>query len=86
MATGRAKDYLHPMDTPSPAEPADMTHSETEAERRDRIAWEAEGIAKARASVAAGYYVTSAEVKAWIDSLGTDRPLPPPYPRHPRPR
>lgn len=60
--------------------------AETDAERESRIAWEAEGIAKARASVAAGYYATSAEVKAWIDSLGTDRPLPVPYPRHPRPR
>lgn len=61
-------------------------HPETEADRQRRIAWEAEGIAKARASVAAGYYATSAEVKAWIDSIGTDRPLPVPYPRQPRPR
>jgi len=67
-------------------EPAPLTHDqETEAER-DRLAWEAEGIAKARASIAAGMYATSAEVKAWIDSLRTDRPLPVPYPRHPRRR
>lgn len=59
---------------------------ETEAERQARLAWEAEGIARARASVAAGYYATAAEVDAWIDSLGTDKPLPVPYPRHPRPR
>lgn len=48
--------------------------------------WEAEGIAKARASTAAGYYATSAEVNAWIDSLGTDNPLPVPYPCQPRSR
>jgi predicted transcriptional regulator len=40
----------------------------------------------ARASVAAGYYATSAEVNAWIDSLGTGNPLPAPYPNHPRRR
>lgn len=67
--------------------PAPLTRDqETNAERQDRLAWEAEGIAKARASVAAGYYATSAEVKAWIDSLGGDRPLPVPYPRQPRSR
>lgn len=70
------------MTQPAPLIPTD----ETETERRDRLAWEAEGIAKARASIAAGYYATSKEVKAWIDSLGTERPLPVPYPRHPRPR
>jgi predicted transcriptional regulator len=60
--------------------------SETEAERLDRIAWEADCITRARASVAAGYYANSAEVNAWIGSLGTDTPLPVPYPRHPRSR
>ena len=64
-----------------------MTQSDPLAEdAHDRLATEAEDIAAARASVAAGYYATSAEVKAWIDSLGTDRPLPVPYPRQPRPR
>lgn len=67
-----------------PAPVAD--HVETEDERQARLAWEAEGIAKARASIAAGYFATSAEVDAWIDSLRTDNPLPVPYPRHPRPR
>ena len=66
-------------DTPDP-------HPETEDERQRRLAWEAEGIARARDSITAGYYATSAEVKAWIDSLGTDNPLPVPYPRQPRPR
>jgi predicted transcriptional regulator len=53
---------------------------ETEAEQARRFAWEAEGIARARTSVAAGYYATSTEVSAWIESLWTDNPLPPPYP------
>ncbi len=76
------------MDTinPTPNDGTDAPRPETEAERQRRLAWEAEGLARARASVAAGYYVTSAEVNAWIDSLGSDNPLPVPYPRHPRPR
>jgi predicted transcriptional regulator len=74
--------YGQPMTQPAPV----ADHVETEAERQSRIAWEAAGIAKARASVAAGYYATSAEVNAWIDSLGTDKPLPAPHPRHPRSR
>ncbi len=60
-------------------------HDETEADRQRRIAWEAERIAEADASIAAGYYATSAEVKAWIDSIGTDLELPVPYPSRPRP-
>jgi len=70
------------MTQPAPAD----DHVETEAERQRRITREAEGIAKARASIAAGYHATSAEVNEWIDSLGTDNPLPVPYPSHPRPR
>jgi hypothetical protein len=75
------------MDTvnPAPGESAD-TPAETEAERYRRLAWEAEGLVRARASIASGYYATSAEVNAWIDSLGSDNPLPVPYPRHQRPR
>jgi predicted transcriptional regulator len=74
------------MDTvnPTPGESADTHHPETEAERQRRLAWEAERIAEADASIAAGYYATSAEVDAWIDSLGTDNPLPVPYSRRPR--
>ncbi len=72
--------------TPPPSDRTPVDPLETITERQHRIAREAEGIAKARASVACGYYATSAEVKAWINSLGTDRPLPVPYPRHPRPR
>jgi predicted transcriptional regulator len=71
-----AATHLKSRDTPLP---------ESEDAKRRRIAWEAERIAAADASIAAGYYATSAEVDAWIDSLGTDNPLPVPYPRHPRP-
>lgn len=39
---------------------------------------EAERLARARASAAAGRTVPEAEVDAWIDSLGTNRELPPP--------
>jgi hypothetical protein len=52
--------------------------SETEADRRRRIAWEAEMIARADASVAAGRLIDAAEIDAWIDSIGTDHELPPP--------
>jgi predicted transcriptional regulator len=52
--------------------------SEGPVERRVRIAWEAERIAEARASVAAGRVVSSEQVDAWIDSLGTDHELPAP--------
>lgn len=51
---------------------------ETETERQSRLAREAEGIAKARASIAAGRVVPSEAVDAWIDSIGTDHELPPP--------
>jgi len=75
------------MDTvnPAPGESAG-TQAETDAERERRVAWEAEGIARARASIAAGYYATSVEVNAWIDSLGTGNPLPVPCLRDPRRR
>jgi predicted transcriptional regulator len=52
---------------------------ETEAERQDRFAWEAEGLAEARADVTAGRLVDAAKVRAWVDSLRTDNPLPVPY-------
>jgi predicted transcriptional regulator len=59
---------------------------ETDEERDARLAQEAEDVARARASIAAGYYATATEVSAWIDSLRTDAPLPVPYSQHPRPR
>ncbi len=63
-----------------------VSQAETEAERQSRLAWEADGIAEARASIAAGYFATPAEVNAWIDSVGTGSKIPAPYPRHPRSR
>jgi predicted transcriptional regulator len=71
------------MDT-APSHPygADAPRPETEAERLDRLAWEAEGIAEADAELAAGLYVDAADIRAWIDSIGTDHELPPPPTRH----
>ena len=61
------------------AQPAPVAApTETEADRRRRLAWEAARIDEARASVAAGRIVSEEEVDAWIDSLGTDHELPPP--------
>jgi predicted transcriptional regulator len=64
---------------PRPAPVAE--HDETEADRQRRISREAAMIAAADADIAAGRTVSEAEVDAWIDSLGTDHELPPPYPR-----
>lgn len=71
---------LRAMDTMN----ADVTQTpsaETEADRLSRLAWEAEGIAAARADVAAGRLVDAVQVRAWVDSLRTDKPLPVPYAR-----
>ena len=46
--------------------------------RRD-LAWEARMI-EAEAEADAGLLIPSAEVMAWIDSLGTAKPLPMPSP------
>jgi predicted transcriptional regulator len=69
---------LHAMDTMN-TDVSETPNAETEAERLDRLAWEAEGIAEARADVAAGRLVDAAQVRAWVDSLRTDKPLPVPY-------
>ncbi len=50
---------------------------ETEADRQHRIAWEADRIAEADAELEAGLYVDALEVRAWINSLRSDTPLPP---------
>jgi hypothetical protein len=81
MAVGRRPDYLGGMDTLDP-ETGHAPRPETEAERQDRLAWEAEGIAEARAELDAGLYVDADEIDAWIDSMGTDHELPPPPTRH----
>ena len=54
------------------------SETETNAERQARLAREAEGIAEAEAELDAGLYIDISEVRAWIDSLRTDTPLPPP--------
>lgn len=70
------------MDTaPRPNDNAPAARFETEAEKQRRLAWEAEMIAEARASAAAGHVVSSKEVDAWIDSLDTDHELPAPHSR-----
>jgi predicted transcriptional regulator len=69
--------YVHPMTQPAPV----ADHVETEVERKARLAWEAEGIAEARADVVAGRLVDAAKVDAWIDSIGTSHELPVPRAR-----
>jgi predicted transcriptional regulator len=64
--------------TPMPDNDTHAAHVESAAEMQRRLDWEAEGIAKARASIAAGRVVDSAKMKAWIDSIGTDHELPVP--------
>ncbi len=66
--------------TPLPGNhaPVDLSEAEQHQQQR-RLAQEAEEIAKARASVAAGRVVDEAEVDAWIDSIDTDHELPVPY-------
>ena len=54
------------------------TGIETDAERKARMAWEAEGIAEAQAELDAGFYVDGDEMHAWLASIGTDHELPPP--------
>jgi predicted transcriptional regulator len=51
---------------------------QAEAEQQDRLAWEAERIAQADAELESGLYIDAVEMRAWIDSIGTDRELPPP--------
>ncbi len=63
--------------TPLPADNA-AARPETAAEMQRRLAWEAEMIAEADADIAAGRLIDSAEIDAWIDSIGTDHELPPP--------
>ncbi len=75
LAAGHGEDYLADMTQPAPL--ADTSeHAETEAERQARFEWEAEGIAEADAEFDAGLYVDVADVRAWVDSLRTDTPLP----------
>jgi predicted transcriptional regulator len=67
------------MDNAPPSDDrAPTTGVESAEEAQRRLAWEAERIAEADADIAAGRLVDSAEIDAWIDSIGTDHELPPP--------
>jgi predicted transcriptional regulator len=66
--------YVQLMTKPSPV----AESVETDDERQRRVAWEAERIAEARAELDAGRYVDAADVRAWVDRIGTDNELPPP--------
>lgn len=55
-------------------------HDEATALRHRRIAREARLLAEARADIAAGMVVDEAAVNAWIDSIGTEGELSPPFP------
>ena len=70
--------YLVGMPAPSLMTGADQLapRKETAKAKAQRLALEAEMIAAARASVAAGRTVSLEAVSAWIDSLGTDHELP----------
>jgi len=72
-------DYFTIMDTLN-LDPGQTPPAETAADQRRRHAREAECIARARASAAAGRIVSSEAVDAWIDSLDTDHELPAPRP------
>jgi predicted transcriptional regulator len=64
--------------TPRPTDSTLAARPETQAEMQRRLAREAEMIAEARAELDAGLFVDAAEIDAWIDSIGTERELPPP--------
>jgi len=67
------------MDTsPLARDSTQAARPETEVARQRRLVREAEMIAEARASAAAGRVVSSDAVDAWIDSLDTDREQPAP--------
>lgn len=70
------------MDTvPTAVDNVQAPGPETEAERQDRLAWEAEGIAAADADIAAGRLVDAVAVRAWVESIDTEHELPVPYSR-----
>jgi len=57
--------------------------SETAEQRVERLRRERELITEAETEAAAGLLVPQLEANAWIESLGTDHPLPRPKPRSP---
>ena len=66
----------------TPAHVASAYAPRTAIEAGRDLAWEAEGIAEARADVTADRMVDAADVRAWVDSLQTNAPLPPPLSRN----
>ena len=70
-------DIWYAMDTvnSAPNDESALAREDAEAARR-RHAREAEKITEARVELDAGLYVDSADVDAWIDSIGTDHELP----------
>ena len=62
------------------ADTSETLHPKPQAERPDRLAWEAESIAEADADIAAGRLVDAAAVRAWVESIDTDHELPVPTP------
>jgi hypothetical protein len=78
-AQARFRRMAKPNRLPGDSEPT--ARFESTAAKRRRLAHEAGLLAEARAEIAVGLIVDSAEVDAWIDSIDTDRELPPPYPR-----
>jgi hypothetical protein len=62
----------------APGEPPPMPRQESTAARRQRLDREADLLAQAQASAAAGRTVSDAQVDAWIDSMASDNPLPTP--------
>jgi predicted transcriptional regulator len=80
LETGSGQAYIAAMDTVHHSTNDGHTSppEETEAQRRRRLAWEAEMIAEADAEIAADLYVDGDEVDAWLASIGTDQELPPP--------
>jgi predicted transcriptional regulator len=64
---------------PLPGTGASAARPENAVEKRRRLVREVAMIAEADADIAAGRLVDSAEVDAWIDSLGTGHELPVPY-------
>jgi hypothetical protein len=74
LASGSLVSYYSCMDT-NPQQQAERAETEQE-----RLARELRLIEEAEAEADAGQLIPQAEMNAWIASLGTDHPLPPPEP------
>ena len=91
LIAASARTILHPMDTIDTSLAADR-RSETEAERQQRLAQEADArhtggddwrmrlTLEGLADIDAGRLIDDEAMKAWADSLGSDNELPVPQP------